>query len=137
MSYEVESREQLRGVRRLGFQTSGLNFGMLHPAPARPGRPRPARRGVPRPHSQPHLHRPGHPHPRSAALPPAVRHPSGCAAVAPHRPDPVRPAPGRRTPNRGIKFVNCCIISCWFNVIIVIFNVIIVNMNVLHVMNVS
>jgi hypothetical protein len=30
MSYEVESREQLRGVRRLGFQTLGLNFGMLH-----------------------------------------------------------------------------------------------------------
>jgi hypothetical protein len=29
MSYEVESREQLRGVRRLGFQTLGLNFGML------------------------------------------------------------------------------------------------------------
>jgi hypothetical protein len=27
MSYEVESREQLRGVRRLGFQTLGLNFG--------------------------------------------------------------------------------------------------------------
>jgi hypothetical protein len=30
MSYEVESREQLRGVRRLGFQTLGSNFGMLH-----------------------------------------------------------------------------------------------------------
>jgi hypothetical protein len=31
MSYEVESREKSRGVRRLGFLTLGLNFGMLQP----------------------------------------------------------------------------------------------------------
>jgi hypothetical protein len=29
MSYEVESRENQGGVKRLGFLTLGLNFGML------------------------------------------------------------------------------------------------------------